>query len=231
MLFRIDRRHFLTHAIDFFTLDELYQFQYVIISAKVACSNTCLNCAKCNDLYPDVETIEEYNTTGSKTVLEKMYFDMLTPKKGQDVGPGRYSILLYQLFVDPLEKHYNMMIVCDESENDYIDVLCKYLKKKFAIEAIDLNELFTKGHVGPIYIDFDQIHDKAVDIRRAAVKEEQRSLSQTRDGKAKIIAERMSKKEKMKMLKNYGVTLNEDTKKDMDSILLEEWCADEEEDD
>ena len=220
MIFRIDKRHFLTHAIDFFTLEELYSFQYLIISANVACSNACLNCAKANDLYPDVETIEEYNTTGDKSILEKMYFDMLNPKKGYDIGPGRYSILIYQLFINPLEKHYNIMIVCDEKENDYIDVLCKYLKKKYTIEVIDLNQLFTKGHVGPIYIDFDQIRDRAVDIRREAVNEEKRSLSQTRDGKAKII-DQMSKKQKLKMLKNYGVTLNDDTRKDMDSILLE----------
>ena len=230
MLFRIDKRHFITHAIDFFTLEELYAFQYMIISAKVPCSNRCTNCRKINDLYPDIETIEEYANTGDKSILEKMYFNMLDPKKGHDIGPGRYSILLYQCFVDPLEKHYNLMIVCDETENDYIDALCKYLKKKFYIEAIDLNELFTKGHVGPIYIDFDQIHDKAVDIRKAAVEEEKRTIAQTRDGKARII-ETLSKKQKLKMLNKYGVTINQDNKKDINTILLEEWCADEEGDD
>lgn len=227
MVFRIDKRHFLTHAIDFFTLDELYAFQYVIISAKVACSNRTIVCRKCNDLYPDVDTVTEYANTGDKSILEKMYFEMLTPKKDKAQTDGRYHILLYQMFVDPILKHYSMLIVCDESENDYVDVLCKYLHKKFYIDVIDLNELFTKGHTGSIYIDLDKIRDKAVDIRRDAIKEEYRTMVQTRDGKAKFISG-LSMNKKLKMLKKYGVPVNDETKKDIDSILLEEWCADEE---
>lgn len=222
MIYRIDLQHFLTHAIDHFSLKDLTNMQYLIISAKIPNGSKCLNVVKMNDLYPDTETVITYVDTHDKDILKKMYIDKMFPKQ-KNGGPqvSIFTSAIYQAFVNPLLLHQNIMIVCDQLENPYIDCLCDFLKQEYHIEVIDLNELFTKGRIGSIYIDRDDIKDKAVDIRRAAMKDQVKALSSTREGKEKLIA-KMSKKEKIKQLKNYGITVNKDDK--LDSMLLEEWC-------
>lgn len=220
MLYRIDMKHFLLHAIDHFSLYDLQNMQYCIISAKVTNGGKCKNVIKLQELYPTTDMVITYEETKDKKLLEKMYLDMLNPKDSKnEITP--YAAVIYQAFVNPLLQRFNVMIVCDELENDFIDILCKYLKKEYSIEVIDLNELFTKGRVGPIYIDRDEIKDKAVDIRKAALRDEVRALSSTREGKAKLIT-KMSKKKKLKELKKFGV--DADDRDNLDSMLLEEWC-------
>lgn len=221
MVYRIDIQHFLTHAIDHFTLRELIHFQYVIISARVKNGRRAANVVKKNDLYPDPEIVEAYASYKDKDILEKMYMDMLCPKKS-DTGNDPYANSVYATFVNPLIKHFDLVILCDESENPYIDIFCKYLKKSFEIEVIDLNELFTKGRVGKIYIDREAIWDKAVDVRRSSVKETIRSLESTRDGKLKLLG-MMTKKSKIKKLKELGINVSDSDKKDLDKILIDEW--------
>lgn len=229
MIYRIDFQNFLVHAIDHFSLVDITNMQYAIISAKVGNMGKCANVVKFNDLYPDTDTVIAYSEHADKDILEKMYLDMLNPPKEERKGSysNMYDNIIYKAFINPLLSHYNVVIICDREENDYIDILCKHLKKHFGIEVIDLNELFTKGRVGPIYIDRSEITDRAVDIRRACVREEYRSMSSTRDGKEALIS-KMTKKEKLKHLKKFGVRVSKNDEKDLDKLLLDAWCAEDE---
>lgn len=227
MVYRIDLQHFLTHAIDYLTSDELRSGQYLLVSAKLKNLSSATNVVKCGELYPDVDTIEAYADLQNKEVLEKMYFDLMKPKRG-DVTRWQDNVW-YRFIINPFLNHENIFIVCDEAENDYIDVLCKYLKKTFGIEVIDLNTLFSKGRIGPIHIDRKEIHDRAVDIRKVALRNEQRDLSCTKKGRASLM-EMMTKKEKLRKLKQLGIEVDKKNDQEIDDILRIEWVNDGEED-
>lgn len=227
MIYRIDMQNFITHAIDHFTLDDLLEMQYAIISAKVVNTGKSLNVVKVNELYPLPETIVTYAETQDKDLLEKMYLELLN---GEDIdNQNEFSndmdVNIYRLFINPLLHHVNICIVCDRFENDYVDILCNHLKNKFDIEVIDLNELFTKGRVGPIYLDRDQIWDNAVDIRRAAAKEQSKRLGTTLEGKEKLIR-KMTKKEKIEKLEELGLKYRGESGKELNNLILEEWVHD-----
>lgn len=220
MIYRIDFQHFMTHAIDYFTRDELAHIQYAIISAKVANGGRATNVSKLSaTIYPSTETVLAYAEFQDKKILEKMYTDEL---KEEFVGN-----VIYQAFVNPLINHYDVMIICDRVENDYIDILCSYLKKEFKIEVIDLNELFSKGKVGPIYIDRDAIWDKAVDIRRSAGRSQIEALSSTRDGRMKLV-NMWNKKEKIHKLKELGIRITRGDMKELDKLLIDAWVDNDE---
>ncbi len=222
MIYRIDLQHFLIHAIDHFGIDQLSHFQYVIISASVKNGGTSPNIHKINELYPPPEMVVEYAETEDLKVLEKMYFEFLsTDEHGKKSNWS--SNIIYKVFIENLINHYDLMIICDKNENPYIDVLCNYLEKMFSIAVIDLNQLFSKGYVGSIYIDRSKIWDRAVDIRRAAGKEEVDSLRTTRDGRISLI-KKMRRKEKLKLLKELGIRVTARDKDHLDELLIEEWA-------
>lgn len=227
MIYRIDRRHFITHAIDYFSYEELINFHYAVISASVSNCGKIETVTKIPHLYPDTDSILEYNETENKEMFERSYFAFLEPDKDDKEKMKRghpYHIynIIYLNFVAKLMKHQNVMIVCDENENVYIDALCKYLKKKFKIDVIDLNELFTKGHIGPIYIDRDEINDNCVEIKRSCAREKFYEKAQTVDGRAELIST-MKKKDKIKKLKDLGIDPVGDDLKNIDKILLSAW--------
>jgi len=227
LIYRIDQRHFLTHFIDYFPLREITHMQYAIISAKIRNSGKLQNVVKLPDLYPEPEIIIAYEESKDKNILEKMYFNFLDPSaedKERMKRGGSYFMynIIYKSFINPLFQHNDIVIVCDEEENDIIDVFCKYLKKKFKVDVIDLNELFKTGHVGNIYIDRSEIECAVVDIRRQCAKDEMDSLSSTQDGRAQLIS-MMTKKEKLKKLRKYGIDPTDEDKKNIDSLLLTLW--------
>ncbi len=227
MIYRIDIQHFLSHAIDHFTLKDIISFEYCIISAKVTNGGKLQNVVKMNDLYPSPDIVTTYYETKDKKLLKKMYAGMLSgddvdmPRSKKDINP--YTVQIYQTFVNPLLHRYNICIICDEAENDFIDVLCDYLKEEFHIEVIDLNTLFKEGKIGSIYIDRDDIRDRAVDIRQMAAKEQAKALATTRDGKQRLI-EMMTTSKKKKELKRLGINPEDIDKKDLNKVLFEEWC-------
>lgn len=223
MIYRIDLQHFLTHAIDHFTLEQLTHFQYAIISAKINNGRSVMNTEKINELYPTPDIVISYDEYKDDKILEKMYFEMLEEKGNKDY----MARIIYQTFINPLMKHFDIMIICDEKENPYITCLCKYLHENFSIDVIDLNELFTTGHTGAIYIDRDKIWDKAVDIRRTAGKEMIKTLEQSRDGKLKLLNQ-MNKKEKIEKCKELGIKINKSDIKDIDKILIDDWVENDE---
>lgn len=227
MIYRIDYQHFLTHMIDHFTTEEITHFQYAIISAKILNNNKVANVGKISELYPDPETVLTYAEYRDKKVLEKMYMDLLLPEKREGDKKDWMSNIFYKVFINTFIHHQDVVIICDREENDYIDVLCKCLKTKFAIDVIDLNELFSKGRVGSIYIDRDEVWNKAVDIRRASMNQQFKALSSSRDGKLKLI-ELMGKKEKLQKLKELGIKVTKSDKEHLDKLLIEEWVDNDE---
>lgn len=213
----------MTHAIDHFDSQVISHFQYVIISAKIRNGRRCENIVKVSELYPTPDIVMSYAEYKDKNILEKMYMEMLNPKNKNPNDNDYIANISYRTFVQPLINHYDIVIMCDEIENDYIDVICKYLKKKFSIEVIDLNELFIKGRVGPIYLDRDEVWNRAVDTRRDAAKERLKSLESTREGKLKLIG-MMNKRAKIQKLKELGIKVNAGDKSNLDKLLIEEWA-------
>ena len=222
MIYRIDIQHYVSHAIDYFTADELMAFQYAILSASIQSHGKSMNVNKINYFYPESSVQSEWLEYHNKEVLEKHYMNDL---KEVNSGDPR---MIYQTFLDPLLKHYDIMILCDKTENDYIDVLCKFLKKEFYIEVIDLNKLFSTGRVGAIYIDRDKIHDKAVDVRRYAAKQTRLSLMKTKDGRLKLVEKLMNEKEKHKLLTQLGIKNKGLSEKEMNELLMDSWVEDDE---
>jgi len=228
MIYRIDLQHYLSHAIDHFTAEDLSHFQYAIISASIRNGGRVLNSVKINDLYPLPEIVTEYAEHQDKSIMEKAYMDYLRPKRDDDsIGKNVMANIFYKTFINPLINHANIMIVCDRNENEYVDVICKVLKKEYLIDVIDLNKLFSDGKVGPIYIDRNDIWDKAVDIRREAGKDEVRALESTSGGRLKLL-NMMKKREKIKKIKELGINITNYNKKDLDSILMDAWVNDNE---
>jgi len=228
MIYRIDLQHFLGHAIDYFTPDELTHFQYAIISAAVISNSKVLNVVKIPELYPVPEIVISYQEHKDKSIMRKMYKDFLLPEADNDMGLTKKHManMFYNTFINTLLNHADVMIVCDKEENDYIDVICEILKDHFDIEVIDLNELFTKGRVGPIYIDRDDIWDKAVDIRRAAGDDMRRALESSAEGRMKLLG-MMKKKDKIKKLEEIGITVTSTTNEDLNALLKSAWVDDE----
>jgi hypothetical protein len=227
MIYRIDFQHFLSHAIDHFTTEELSHFQYAIISAAILNAGRASNVVKMNMLYPLPEIVEAYAEYQDKSIMEKMYMDYLAPKNDDDgIGKHQMENIFYNTFINPLVNHVDVVIVCDRNENDYIDVICKVLKKEYLIEVIDLNKLFIEGKVGPIYIDRDKIWDKAVDIRLASADDQRRALQSSSGGRLKLL-NMMNKKEKIQLIEELGIIVNSHNKEDLDAILMDAWVNDE----
>ena len=224
MLYRITFKYFLAYAIDYLSLKDLTNIQYAVFSAKIANLGKVNNVSKISGLYPTPEIVITYSDSGDKAIMRKMYLDFLS---GKDIcEPKQWNPedgMIYSTFINPLLKHFDVMIVCDESENDYVDVLCEYMEDKFNIQVINLNDLFEHGRVGPLYIDRDQIRDSAVDIRRAAAREQTRSMETSRDGRLALV-EMMNKSEMKKRLEKLGFDTTGLSAKEIKDMLVEEWC-------
>ena len=217
MLFRIDIERYITHAIDHFTRDELASFQYLIIGTLTNQGRAPIgSIVKLNDLIPPIDIQTGFAASGDRDMLRKEYSKVLDECKS----------ILYKAFINPIIFHNNIVIICKQAENPYVDVIVEYLKKNFKLECIDLNELFTTGRVGPIYIDRGEIHNKAVDIRKEALINQYKALETTRDGRLKLL-NNMNTKNKMKKLKSIGINVTKADIKDLDKLLIESWVEDE----
>lgn len=224
MVYRIDFPNFMVHMIDHFTREEIIHMEYAIISASISNGGHSMNIGKCNDLYPDPDVVATYAETHDKELMKRMYMDQLDPK--DEISKCNMEVTIYRVFLNLLELHHDVCIICGRSENDFIDVLCEHLKNKFAVEVIDLNQLFTTGRVGSIYIDRDEIHDKCVDIRRYAELQHHQSLNSTREGRATLLT-MMSKKQKLKKLDELGITPTSTKSSDLNELLIDSYVNDE----
>lgn len=227
MIYRIDYEHFLTHMIDYFTFEEIINFQYAIISAGIKNNGRLQQCAKLSLLYPDPDVLDVYIQYNDLNLFEKSYFEYLDPNREdlENIKKG-YSYFvhnaIFKAFVIPLKQHQDILIMCMKEENFIIDVFCKYLEKRFKIEVIDLNELFIKGSIGPIYIDREKIYKANKSIKQSCFNERVRELESTSDGRMKLIKD-MSKKEKIEKLKEFGIDPVGEDLNNLDNLLFNIW--------
>lgn len=221
MIYRIDIQRFLLHAIDHFSFTDLYYCQYVIVSSRIKCGNKDGNCHKANPLYPLPETVARFAETGNTDLLDRELFALY-----DDMIKHDHSTVFYDLFVRTIETHTNVMVVCHEDENPYVDSLCKFLKKRFSIEVINLNQLFTKGKIDPVHYDYNKIRDKGVDIRRAATAQAVKDKASTEEGRMELLM-MWKRKTKLNLCKSIGINVRKDVSdKDLDAILIDAWVKD-----
>lgn len=221
MLYRIDYQNFLLHAIDYLTLKEFISIQYCIVSAKVKSTGSLTNVVMNNDMYPTAEMIDTYIQTEDPEIFYKMYKKFMDQtEEGIRANASMFKQNVYSTFVKPVLSHNDVCIVCDRSENVYIDMLVRYINESFKLDCIDLNTLFQKGKVGPLYIDRDDIHDRSVKLAREMAKAAKESLATSKDGRDKLISI-MSKKEKLKKLDELGITPYDND--DIDELLRDAW--------
>jgi hypothetical protein len=202
--------------IDHFTREELLSFEYAVISASIKVQGGAPNVAKINMLYPDLDLITEFSDLSDKKEFKKSFYEDLEQRGN----------VIYKVFIVNLLAYKNICIICDETENFFIDVLVDFLKDKFAIETIDLNKLFKEGRVGKYYINRKEIHNKAVDIRREAVKDRYKSLESSEEGRLNLL-NMMEKKAKIKKLRSLGINVTKSDYQNLDQLLMEGWVTDE----
>lgn len=219
MLYRIDYDKFLLHMIDHFTREELLHMQYLIISAVIRNAGHVPNVVKCNELYPSADVVSETYGTHDMDVLRRAYMSELKSK--DPIVNFNMRSIYYRFILNPIDLHHDVCIICDKNENMYIDILCEFLKDEFGLDTINLNTLFTKGRVGSIYIDWTEVHNNVVDINRAVTKEMRDSLTTSRDGRTKLVYNIMNKKEKIKLLDEYGITPTSTKNEDLNEMLKE----------
>lgn len=219
MLYRIDYDRFLLHMIDHFTREEILHMSFLVISGSVMNSGHADNVTKCLDLFPSADVIEATHGIEDMDIIRKAYLSELNPT--EPITKSSMAALYYKYILNPIELHHDVCIICAKTENKYIDVLCEFLKDEFDLEAINLNTLFTKGRVGPLYIDLDRIHDNCVDYRRKSVKALRDSMNTTREGRTKLVYKIMNKKAKIKLLDSYGITPTSTKTKDLNEMLQE----------
>lgn len=224
MLMRIDHEHFLTHMIDHFTLEELMNIKFIIIGSvagagsqkSVQEQSKVSNVIKINEFYPKYEIQEYWTDYRDKKILKKLYYEYLEDPKFR-CQPQIHDAILVLLL-----NHQNICLICKEGENVYMDVFVEYLQEKFSIPCIDLNKLFIEGEVDEMYLDFDEIHNKAVDLRRLAVKKHREENEITQSGRLRIL-NGMSKKEKVKLCREVGIDVGPGDYKNLDKLLIEGW--------
>jgi len=130
--------------------------------------------------------------------------------------------MFYESFLNNVLNHVSIVLLSRADENFWVDILIEYLKDEYHVETIDLNELFKTGQVGPIRIDYDEIHNRSVDVRRQAGKEMIRSLESTRGGREKLLG-MMDSKEKIRKCKDLGIKVTKADINNLDEILMEAW--------
>lgn len=215
MLYRIDYERFLTHAIDYFTAEEILAMQFIVVGS-VATSGRIGNVLKKNDFYPNSEIQNIWIKHQKKDLIKKLYFEHL--KKHQ------YPIYTY--IVNNILNHQNVVLIHKDLEGPYLDLFCEFIEKEYDIETINLTELFITGRHGSVYIDMGKIHDSAVDIRRAATMEEKKALESSPSGRLQMLTE-MSRKDKLAKLKERGIKVDKRDYKNLDKLLIEDWVEEE----
>mgnify|MGYP001643937319 FL=1 len=214
MLYRIDLEHFLTHMVDFFTVEEITACNYIILGTIPNNGRSSSNVVKLNELYPETDTLLKYEETHNTDILRGEYLEHLKEPHVQN--------LIYESFLNNVLNHVSIVLLSRADENFWVDILIEYLKDEYHVETIDLNELFKTGQVGPIRIDYDEIHNRSVDVRRQAGKEMIRSLESTRGGREKLLG-MMDSKEKIRKCKDLGIKVTKADINNLDEILMEAW--------
>lgn len=220
MLYRIDFQHFLVDMIDYFTQTEILHCQYLLLSAKVTNQKRIDNVVKASILWPDNDSLIRYAETHNFELFQKEYHAHLDTKETNERDVSWSGASIYNSVVYLVLQHEDVIIVCDREENFIVDAFCNYIKKHWHLDVIDLNVLFSKGEIGPYYIDRIKIRNSAVDIRRAAGRDKLKVMDGTRDGRLRHL-QLMNKKEKIAKLKSLDIKVHEND--NLDALLIDAW--------
>ena len=216
MLYRIDFEKFMVHMIDHFPGEELLSFHYVIVSAGILNQGRLNNVVKVHHrFYPSAHVQEIYLEHQNQNIFQKMYFDEL-----EDC-----TDIIYETFLSNLLKHSSVLIICKKEENHVVDALIEFLKK-YAVECVDLNKLFTDGSVDKVYVDIDEIEKKTIELRKRMKKVVIKEEEATSHGRARLLSV-MNDEQKLKKLSKLGIDMNGIDVDDYDKLLIEYWVEDE----
>lgn len=218
MLFRINNKNFLLHMIDYFTNDELLNFQYAILSAGIAVHGSEKeNVVKYPLIYPSHEIADRFLDDQDTDLLRRTYRGELK------------SIIdmIFVNFVKPIvEFHHNILFVNLEKEDVYTDILVEFIREQLGLPCIDLNELFMTGETELFRIDRRELHDRNVKLSRGIAKRELMGFESTDDGKLHLIRNVMTEKQKLAKLKELDVgKLKESDLDRLDELLIGAWLT------
>jgi hypothetical protein len=203
--------------IDYFTAEELQEMKYLIISSSLHAQRLVTNANSSGELYPSAEAVTGYIETEDLNVFRKTYLGELR-QWGKNVA--------YVNIIKPILKyHHNIVLMCIEEEDYFMDVLVDYLAKTFNLHCVDLNELFTKGESDVFHLDRKSIHNNCVELRREVVRIKRADMESHQAGRYKLITEKFNKKDKIKKLKELGVRVGKDDHKSLDELLVEVWIG------
>lgn len=222
MIYHIDIQRFLLYAIDYFSFIDLNYIDYVVISSTVMCGSADLKCHKASDLYPMPAMVVRYAESKDASQLEYEMFQMY-----DEMLKGNLPRVFYDTFIYPMRNHFNVFLICDEGENIYLEILSKYVKKKFGIEVINLNKLFTKGKLDPVHYDLDTVKRRSKEVKKASERVVNESMASTREGREKLLKQ-WNKKQKLEACKRLGIRVRKNLREeDITTILMDVWVGDE----
>lgn len=216
MLFRINKKNYLLHMIDYFPAEELLDMQYIIVTSEIQNSGTMANVTKLSVLGPSTDAMVEYIDRKDISVLRKMYFEEL--KETEDT--------IYLHILSPiLKSHHDIILmygISSEEQEIFVDLLVEYINKEFNLECINLDELFTKGETDIFYIDRDEILNSKnmKSLENLLKKQATMSREKTSDGKMELL-NKMTRGEKLKKLKSLGISVGKNDK--LDDLLIDSW--------
>ena len=203
--------------VDYFTAKELISLEYLIISASIGNTGICTNVARSGGaLYPTTDALSGYIESGGTDTdqLKRAYIDELKITKN----------ILYDLIIKPILLYrHNIVLVCQEREDIYIDIMTEYLRKEFALPCIDLNRLFTTGETDIFYIDRKLVQNNTVELKREAVRNLRQRMESHPGGKIDMIYNHMNRDDKIKKLRELGVHVKKSDYDRLNDLLEEAW--------
>lgn len=198
--------------IDHFTRTEILSFYYIILGAGIKNTNKLENILKPTWAYPDNSLIEQYFQTRDK---ERFINDYVSDLK-------EVSCAIHMYIVKPIIQRRNLILITKKNEDIIAEGFVKYLKDYHKIDCINLNDLFSKGSVGKINYDFDEINKESEEFFYAEEKKWKKDQSKSEAGRANLFL-KMTDKEKNKKLKELGYNPSRVNKNEIDQIIHDEW--------
>lgn len=221
MIYRIDKQHFISHAIDYFTNEELSNMKYLLTSLKLSNGGIVKKqVERWVEIMP-IADVAELDWFNDREAYEKAYMDMLKNRLPR-VDDISITSTIHSNLIKPLLNHEDRMLVCDESENYILDIFCEFVKEKFKIEIINLNKLFSEGEHEPIKYDHDRLKRLSKQILEEAEEDAINALSRTERGRAKLLL-KMTTYQKKDQLKSLGINPKKHSEKEYDQLLNDLW--------
>lgn len=225
MILRINWEHYLSHAIDYFTKDELLSFRYIIISAMISHNNLSDDVKKLSQLYPRDDVILVHDNEGDLIQAEKLYIDWLMAKDTPGRNFNGYEWATHPIgmhILKPLTMHQHVMILCTKDEDWIIDSFCKYLKLRYELDVFDLNQFFATGQATQISINPDAAEKAYVKSVKQANDEGNEALESTAEGRYRRLLE-MSKKQLLRKAEEVGIDTKGMSIEDVVKDLVDAW--------